>query len=160
MADVFRIGYGSDFHRLLPGRKLVLGGVEIPSDRGAVAHSDGDALLHAIMDALLGAAALGDIGEHFPDTDPKYAGASSAQMARTVAEMVSGKWEIGNVDAVVFLERPKLLAHRERMRAGIAQALGIDVGRVSVKAKTMEATGPVGNRDAVAAEAVAALFPK
>jgi 2-C-methyl-D-erythritol 2,4-cyclodiphosphate synthase len=154
-----RVGYGYDVHRLVEGRPLVLGGVEIPSDRGLDGHSDADVLLHAVMDALLGAAALGDIGVHFPPTDPRYRGASSLDLLRTVRELLAARGcTVVNVDAMLLLERPKIGPYREAMRAAIAAALRVDVSRVSVKATTGEGLGFVGGGEGAAAHAVATLL--
>jgi 2-C-methyl-D-erythritol 2,4-cyclodiphosphate synthase len=153
-----RIGHGYDLHALAEGRRLVLGGVDIAHDRGPVAHSDGDVLLHALADALLGAAALGDIGQHFPDTDPAYAGADSRVLLREVmARVQAAGYAVTNVDATVLAQRPKLAPHRDAMRANIATDLGIDLGAVSVKATTTEGLGFVGRREGIAVHAVALL---
>ncbi len=153
-----RIGHGYDLHALAPGRRLVLGGVEIPHSHGPIAHSDGDVLLHALADALLGAAALGDIGQHFPDTDPTFAGADSrVLLRRVVALLQNAGYAVANVDATVLAQRPKLAAHRAAMRANIAADLGIALDAVSVKATTTEALGPVGRGEAIAAHAVCLL---
>jgi 2-C-methyl-D-erythritol 2,4-cyclodiphosphate synthase len=153
-----RVGYGYDVHRLADGRRLVLGGVEIPSDRGLEGHSDADVLLHAVMDALLGAAALGDIGSHFPNTDPRYRGASSLQLLRDVRGLLSGRGcTVVNVDAMLLLERPAIAPHREAMRRAMAEALGVDVGCISVKATTSEGLGFVGRGEGAAAHAVATI---
>jgi len=154
----FRIGEGWDVHALVPGRKLVLGGVEIPHSLGLMGHSDADALLHAITDALLGAAGLGDIGRHFPDTDPAFRGAdSSVLLAETVRRVRAAGWAIGNVDSTVVAQAPKLAPHIEAMRACIAQVLGVEASRVNVKAKTAEKLGPVGQGLCIEARAVALL---
>jgi len=153
-----RIGHGYDLHALAPGRRLVLGGVHIPHSHGPIAHSDGDVLLHALADALLGAAALGDIGQHFPDTDPAYAGADSRALLRRVAEIVrDAGYSVANIDATVLAQRPKLAPHRDAMRANIAADLGLDIGAVSVKATTSEGLGPVGRGEAISAHAVCLL---
>ncbi len=155
----FRIGHGYDVHRLVEGRPLILGGVTIPHSRGLLGHSDADVLVHAVMDALLGAAALGDIGKLFPDTDPAYAGADSLALASRVAEVVRGAgYEIGNVDATVLAQAPKLAPHVLRMRENIAAALGVSVGAVSVKATTEEGLGFTGERLGIAAHAVALIY--
>jgi 2-C-methyl-D-erythritol 2,4-cyclodiphosphate synthase len=156
-----RIGHGYDLHALEAGRRLVLGGVDIAHDRGPIAHSDGDVLLHALADALLGAAALGDIGQHFPDTDPAYAGADSRVLLRAVmARLAAAGYAVLNVDATVLAQRPKLAPHRDAMRANIAADLGIDIGAVSVKATTTEGLGPIGRQEAIAAHAVCLIGPR
>lgn len=153
-----RIGHGYDLHALAPGRRLVLGGVRIPHSHGPIAHSDGDVLLHALADALLGAAALGDIGQHFPDTDPAYAGADSRVLLRRVVALVrEAGYGVLNIDATVLAQRPKLAPHRDAMRANIAADLGLDIGAVSVKATTTEGLGPVGRGEAISAHAVCLL---
>jgi 2-C-methyl-D-erythritol 2,4-cyclodiphosphate synthase len=153
-----RIGHGYDLHALAAGRRLVLGGVEIAHDRGPIAHSDGDVLLHALADALLGAAALGDIGQHFPDNDAAYAGADSRALLRQVVALVQAAgYAVANVDVTVLAQRPKLAPHRDAMRANIATDLGLDIGAVSVKATTTEGLGPVGREEAIAAHAVCLL---
>jgi 2-C-methyl-D-erythritol 2,4-cyclodiphosphate synthase len=154
-----RIGHGYDLHALATGRRLVLGGIEITHDRGPIAHSDGDVLLHALADALLGAAALGDIGQHFPDNDPAYAGADSRTLLRRVIALVhAAGYAVANVDVTVLAQRPKLAPHRDAMRANIAADLGVDIGAVSVKATTTESLGPVGREEAIAAHAVCLLL--
>jgi 2-C-methyl-D-erythritol 2,4-cyclodiphosphate synthase len=153
-----RTGLGFDTHAFAPGRRLILGGVEVPHEQGLAGHSDADVLTHAIIDALLGAAALDDIGRHFPDTDPRFAGADSLGLLRTVvAELDEGGWEIGNVDATVVLERPKLAPHRDAIRASLAGALGLPLDAVSVKATTGERMGFVGRGEGAAALAVATI---
>jgi 2-C-methyl-D-erythritol 4-phosphate cytidylyltransferase/2-C-methyl-D-erythritol 2,4-cyclodiphosphate synthase len=157
-AQAGRIGIGYDLHRLVDGRPLVLGGVPVASARGALGHSDADVVCHAITDAILGAARAGDIGQHFPDTDPRWQGASSLALLREAAGIVRGHgWVVANVDVVVVLERPKLGPHRAAMEQELARALGIDREAVSVKAKTNEGMDAVGHGDAVAAHAVALL---
>ena len=154
MTDI-RVGEGWDVHALVPGRPLVLGGVTIRFDRGLLGHSDADALLHAITDALLGAAGLGDIGRHFPDTDERFRGADSSKLLAEAARRVRDQgWQIGNVDSTVIAQAPRLAPHIEAMRAGVAQALGVDAARVNVKAKTAEKLGPVGQGQAIEARAV------
>jgi 2-C-methyl-D-erythritol 2,4-cyclodiphosphate synthase len=154
----FRIGEGWDTHALVAGRKLILGGIEIPHSAGLLGHSDADALLHAITDALLGAAALGDIGRHFPDTDAQFRGADSAVLLAEAARRVRAEgWEIGNVDSTVVAQAPKLAPHIPAMCARIAQALGVGIGQVNVKAKTAEKMGPVGEGRAIEARAIALL---
>jgi len=154
----FRIGEGWDVHALVAGRKLILGGVEIPFALGLLGHSDADVLLHAITDALLGAAALGDIGTHFPDTDERFKGADSGVLLTEAARRVREKgFEIGNVDSTVIAQAPKLMPYMAAMRAHIAQALGVEVDQVNVKAKTAEKMGPVGLGQAMEARAVVLL---
>ena len=151
-------GIGWDSHRLVEGRPLVLGGVRIPFERGLAGHSDADVLTHAVIDALLGAAALGDIGGHFPDTDERWAGADSIALLRTVIGLLSERGlRVVHVDATVVMERPKLAPHREAIRAELAGALGVEPGSVSVKASTGEGMGFVGRGEGVAALAVATL---
>lgn len=155
---IFRVGTGSDLHRLAGGRKLVLGGVRIPFEKGPVGHSDGDALSHAICDALLGAAALGDIGRHFPNSSPRYRDVSSLRFLKEVRQMLARKgWAIGNVDAIVELERPKLSPYAARMQKKIASALGLKPAAVSVKAKSGEGIGEVGRGEAIRAQAIALI---
>jgi 2-C-methyl-D-erythritol 2,4-cyclodiphosphate synthase len=149
-------GIGWDVHRLAEGRRLVLGGVEIEHDRGLEGHSDADVLTHAVMDALLGAAGLGDIGEHFPDTDERYAGADSIALLRDVVSLLAGR-EILHVDATVLMERPKLAPRKRAIRESLAGALGVSVDCVNVKATTGEGMGFVGREEGVAALAVATL---
>lgn len=153
-----RIGHGYDVHRLVPGRKLILGGVEVPFDLGLLGHSDADVLAHAVMDALLGAAALGDIGQHFPDSDPAYAGANSLVLLERVTELLrQAGFSVGNVDATLLCQAPKLAPHTPRMRSNLARAMGVEVDRVSVKATTEEGLGFTGQKEGVAAHAVALL---
>ena len=155
-----RIGHGYDVHRLIndPARKLVLGGVEIPSELALEGHSDADVLTHAVMDALLGALALGDIGKHFPDTDDRYLGISSMLLLEKVMELVRASGaSVSNIDATVVAQRPRLAEHIDAMRASLAAALGVDVSRVSVKATTEEKLGFTGRVEGIAAHAVALL---
>ncbi len=153
-----RIGQGYDVHRLVEGRKLILGGVEIEYDKGLLGHSDADVLVHAIMDALLGAAALGDIGKLFPDSDPAYEGADSLALLREVGKRLRAEgFEIVNLDSTVIAQAPKLAPHIQRMRANIAAALDVDVARVSVKATTEERLGFTGSGQGIAAQAVALI---
>lgn len=155
----FRIGEGWDVHALVPGRKLIIGGVDIPHTAGLLGHSDADVLLHAITDALLGAAALGDIGRHFPDTDPQFKGAKSdVLMAEAARRVRAAGYEIGNVDSTVIAQAPKLAPHIGAMCGVIAKALGVQVEQVNVKAKTAEKLGPVGQGLAIEANAAALLF--
>ena len=157
----FRIGQGWDIHALVPGRKLVLGGVEIEHSSGLLGHSDADALTHAVIDALLGAAALGDIGRMFPDTDPRFAGADSMQLLAQTAQRVREQgYEIGNVDSSIIAQAPRLAPHLPAMTARIAKALGIAASQVNVKAKTAEKLGPVGQGAAIEAQAVVLLTRK
>ena len=154
-----RAGIGYDLHRLTPGRKLVLGGIEVPFDRGPVGHSDGDALAHAMCDALLGAAGLGDIGTHFPDTDPKWKDADSLQFLRRVKELLTGlRLRIAHIDAIVITEKPKLGPHFPAMREALAGALGIEPQRINLKAKTNEGVDAIGRGEAIAAQAIATLI--
>lgn len=155
----FRIGHGYDVHALADGLRLVLGGVEIPHSKGCVAHSDGDVAIHALCDALLGAAALGDIGLHFPDTSDEFHGIDSRRLLRRVAEMVREKgYQIGNVDCTIRMQRPKLRPYIDRMRETLAADMGIDPDRVSVKATTTERLGFEGREEGVSVSAVALIF--
>ena len=155
----FRIGEGWDVHALVPGRKLLIGGVEIPFDRGLLGHSDADVLLHAITDALLGAAGLGDIGKHFPDTDERFKGADSSMLLKEAARRVRERGlQIGNVDSTVIAQAPKLAPHIDAMRSAIAQALDVSADLVNVKAKTAEKLGPVGQGLAIEARAIVLLL--
>jgi 2-C-methyl-D-erythritol 2,4-cyclodiphosphate synthase len=157
-ATTLRIGEGWDIHALVAGRPLVLGGVTIPHTHGLAGHSDADALAHAITDALLGAAALGDIGRHFPDTDDSYRGADSLALLAEAAQRVrAAGYEIGNVDATIVAQAPKMAPHIEAMRERLAAVLGLRVGQVNVKAKTAEKLGPVGRGEAIEARAVCLL---
>jgi len=160
-APLFRIGEGWDVHALVPGRKLIIGGVHIPHAQGLLGHSDADVLLHAITDALLGAAALGDIGRHFPDTDERFKGADSGVLLQEAVRRVrEAGFEIGNVDSTVIAQAPKLSPHIPAMEEGIARTLGVAVGQVNVKAKTAEKIGPVGQGLSIEARAVALLFKR
>ena len=156
--NTMRIGHGYDVHRLVEGRRLILGGVDIPYEKGLLGHSDADVLLHAISDALLGAAALGDIGKHFPDTDPRYEGADSLRLLQEVGRLVNeAGYTVGNIDATILCQAPKLAPHIQTMRANIAGALDVDVNQVSVKATTEEHLGFTGQGEGIAAHAVALL---
>ena len=156
-----RIGIGYDIHALVPDRALVLGGVSIPFEKGLLGHSDADVLCHAIADALLGAAVLGDIGEHFPDTDPKYKNCSSLKLLNQVNEMVKeAGYIIINIDSVIIAEKPKLSSYRKSIISKVQKALLLDSGAVSIKATTHEGLGPVGQEEAIAAYAVALLEKK
>ena len=153
-----RVGEGWDIHQLVAGRKLILGGIEVPHSTGLLGHSDADVLLHAITDALLGAAGLGDIGRHFPDTDPQFRGADSAVLLAEAARRVrAAGWQIGNVDSTVIAQAPKLAPHIPAMVERIAQTLDIALDRVNVKAKTAEKLGPVGEGRAMEARAAVLL---
>ena len=153
-----RIGHGYDVHRLVQGRKCISGGVDIPHETGLDGHSDADVLIHAVMDALLGALALGDIGKHFPDTDPRYKGADSMALLRHVASLIAEEgWRLGNLDATVLAQAPKLAPHIMQMRQNIAGALGCEVSCVSVKATTEEKLGFTGAKQGIAAHCVCLL---
>lgn len=153
-----RCGIGYDLHRLEAGRKLVIGGLHVPFDKGPMGHSDGDVLAHALCDALLGAAGLGDIGTHFPDTDPKWKGADSMQFLEHAARLLDEKnLHIAHVDAVVILEKPKLGPHFPKMREALAKALSVTVGHIHLKAKTNEGVDAIGRGEAIAAYVVATL---
>ena len=153
-----RVGMGYDVHRLVEGRKLILGGVEIPYEKGLLGHSDADVLIHAIMDALLGAAALGDIGKHFPDTDPQYKGISSVELLKHVAKLLDeNNYVIENIDATVIAQRPKLRPYMEEMTKNIAGALGIEENRLNLKATTEEGLGFTGTGEGMASQAICSL---
>lgn len=153
-----RIGTGYDVHKLVEGRKLILGGVEIPYEKGLLGHSDADVILHAIMDALLGAAALGDIGQHFPDTSPDYEGANSLDLLREVGRILADAgYRIENIDSTIIAQKPKLMPYLSLMRQHVAEALGIDLDRVSIKATTEEHLGFTGRGEGISAQAVALL---
>ena len=155
----FRIGEGWDVHALVPGRRLVIGGVEIPHTLGLLGHSDADVLLHAIIDALVGGAGLGDIGSHFPDTDARFKGADSMVLLRETGRLLAAQgWRIGNIDSTLVAQSPKLAPHIPAMRVRIAQALGLDAAQVNVKAKTAEKLGPVGQGLSLEARAIALLY--
>ncbi|HEY9430867.1 MAG TPA: 2-C-methyl-D-erythritol 2,4-cyclodiphosphate synthase [Blastocatellia bacterium] len=155
----FRVGIGNDIHRLVEGRKLILGGVEIPHEHGLLGHSDGDSLTHAITDALLGAAALGDIGSHFSDRDPRWAGADSLVFLRHVRDLLEERgFEIANVDATILAERPKMAPHISEMKVRLAEAMKISESQINVKAKTNEGLDAIGRGEAIAAQAVALIM--
>jgi 2-C-methyl-D-erythritol 2,4-cyclodiphosphate synthase len=157
----FRIGLGTDIHRLAEGRKLMLGGVQVPHNTGLVGHSDGDVVLHAVVDALLGAAGMGDIGTFFPDTDPKWKNADSKEFLFAVKEkLTEKKWEVVNVDVTIHAEQPRLEAFKGQIKRVIAGLLGIDFGAVNVKAKTNEGLGEIGEGAAIAATAAALIRKK
>ena len=153
-----RVGMGYDVHKLVEGRDLIMGGVNIPYEKGLLGHSDADVLLHAISDALLGAAALGDIGKHFPDTDPKYKGADSLKLLEHVGKLLDEKlYVIENIDATIIAQRPKMAPHIPQMRENIAKALGIDVDQVNVKATTEEGLGFTGTGEGISSQAICAI---
>ena len=154
-----RIGQGYDVHRLVEGRKLILGGVEIPYEFGLLGHSDADVLTNAIIDALLGAAGMGDIGHHFPDTDPKYAGADSMKLLEAVMEKLkSAGWKVGNVDSTIVAQRPKLAPYLSLMQQNLADAMGVQLNQINIKATTEEKLGFTGSGEGMAAHAVALLL--
>ncbi|MCI8782943.1 MAG: 2-C-methyl-D-erythritol 2,4-cyclodiphosphate synthase [Dorea sp.] len=153
-----RVGMGYDVHRLVEERELILGGVKIPYEKGLLGHSDADVLVHAIMDALLGAAALGDIGKHFPDTDPKYKGISSIRLLSHVGKLIEEQlYVIGNIDATIIAQKPKMSPHIDQMRANVAKTLNLDISQVNIKATTEEGLGFTGNGEGISAQAVACL---
>jgi 2-C-methyl-D-erythritol 2,4-cyclodiphosphate synthase len=155
----FRVGQGYDCHALVPGRKLIIGGVTIPHASGLLGHSDADVLLHAITDAILGAAGLGDIGRHFPDTDPQFAGADSRRLLREAGKRVAAAgYQIGNIDATIVAQAPKMAPHIVQMNANVAEDLGIAAGQVNIKAKTNERLGYLGREEGIAADAVALIY--
>ena len=155
-----RVGMGYDVHRLVEDRKLILGGVEIPYEKGLLGHSDADVLLHAIMDALLGAAALGDIGKHFPDTDPAYKGISSIRLLEHVGKLLEEEnYVVGNIDATIIAQRPKMAPHIPQMRANVAKALQIEESQINIKATTEEGLGFTGTGEGISSQAICALIP-
>lgn len=161
MENLMRVGMGYDVHRLTKDRDLILGGVKIPWEKGLLGHSDADVLIHAIMDALLGAAALGDIGQHFPDTDPAYKGISSIRLLEHVAGLLTEKgYGIGNIDAVIIAQKPKMAPHIPQMRENIAKALEIDMDCLNIKATTEEKLGFTGREEGIASQAVCLLYIK
>lgn len=154
-----RIGNGYDIHQLVPERKLILGGVEIPHSLGLLGHSDADVLTHAIMDALLGALGMGDIGHYFPPSDPKWKGANSMMLMERIEEIIRSQgWKINNIDSTVVAEQPKLKPHLKAMRTAIAQVLNLEIEQISIKATTNEKLGPVGREEGICAYAVALLI--
>jgi 2-C-methyl-D-erythritol 2,4-cyclodiphosphate synthase len=158
---IMRVGMGYDVHKLTEGRDLILGGVTIPWEKGLLGHSDADVLIHAVMDALLGAAALGDIGKHFPDTDPAYKGISSLKLLEHVMCLLKRNgFSVGNVDAVIIAQKPKMAPHIPQMRKNLAEAMGIPEGRVNVKATTEEGLGFTGRGEGIASQAVCLLEEK
>ena len=157
---MMRVGLGYDLHRLVEGRPLILGGVQVPFEKGLDGHSDADALAHAITDALLGAAALGNIGQHFPDTDPAYKGADSMRLLSAAAGLLhDAGYRIVNIDSNIIAQRPKLNPHLDAMRKSLADCLGLAIEQVSVKAKTNESVGPEGRGEAIRTEAVVLIYP-
>ena len=153
-----RVGLGYDVHKLVENRKLIIGGVDIPFEKGLLGHSDADVLLHAIMDALLGAAALGDIGKHFPDTDMKYKGINSLELLSHVGQLLEDEmYIIENIDATIIAQRPKMAPHIETMRKNVADTLGIEVGQVNIKATTEEGLGFTGSGEGISAQAICAI---
>ena len=153
-----RIGHGYDVHKLVEGRKLILGGVEIPHETGLLGHSDADVLLHAIMDALLGAAALGDIGKHFPDTDERYRGISSLELLKYVGELLEENFfVVGNIDATIIAQAPKMLPHIPKMKENIAKTLGVEENRINIKATTEEGLGFTGAKEGISSQAICLL---
>ena len=158
MSSMFRIGHGYDVHKLAADRKLILGGVDIPYEKGLLGHSDADVLVHAVMDAMLGALALGDIGKHFPDNDPTYCGADSIKLLEQVNKIISEHgYTIGNIDSTILCQAPKLAPHIAKMRENIAAACRCDTDRISVKATTEEGLGFTGQKEGIAAHAVCIL---
>lgn len=156
-----RIGMGYDVHKLTEGRDLILGGVNIPWEKGLLGHSDADVLVHAVMDALLGAAALGDIGKHFPDTDPAYKGISSIKLLEHVAGLLcENGYEVGNIDATIIAQRPKMALHIMQMRENMANALGISISQLNVKATTEEGLGFTGSGEGISSQAICLLLKK
>ncbi len=157
----FRIGQGYDCHALVPDRKLIIGGVAIPHKTGLLGHSDADVLLHAITDALFGAAGLGDIGRHFPDTDPQFAGADSRVLLSEAGRRIGAAgFAVGNIDATIIAQSPKMAPHIAQMNANIAEDLGLEANQVNIKAKTNEKLGYLGREEGIAAEAIALLYRK
>lgn len=153
-----RVGIGYDVHKLTDGRKLIIGGVDIPYEKGLLGHSDADVLVHAVIDALLGAAALGDIGKHFPDTDPQYKGVSSIELLKHVAELIDGEgYIVENIDATIIAQEPKMLPHIDHMRSNVAKALGLLDDQVNIKATTEEGLGFTGSREGISPQAICAL---
>ncbi len=157
----FRVGLGYDVHKLTENRKLIIGGVDIPYEKGLLGHSDADVLIHAIMDALLGACKLGDIGQHFPDTDPKYKGISSIELLKNVASLLADNgYEVVNADSIIVAQKPKMMPHIPQMEKNIAAALGVDIDRINVKATTEEGLGFTGRGEGIAAKAVCMVEKK
>ena len=155
-----RVGLGYDVHKLVEGRDLILGGVKIPYEKGLLGHSDADVIVHAIMDALLGAAALGDIGQHFPDTDPKYEGISSIELLKHVGKLLEeNNYVIENIDSTIVAQKPKMMPHLPQMRRNVADALGIEVNQINIKATTEEGMGFTGTGEGISAQAICLLLP-
>ena len=160
MPQPVRVGIGYDIHRLVSDRPLILGGVRIDFDRGLLGHSDGDAVLHAVVDALLGATGLGDIGELYPDTDPAYKGADSRALLKDTLERIAAAgWRPGNLDLIIHAERPNLSGYKKAIAESVAGLLDLPLGEVNIKAKTNEGLGPVGNRDGIACTAIVSVYP-
>ncbi|MDO4519904.1 MAG: 2-C-methyl-D-erythritol 2,4-cyclodiphosphate synthase [Eubacteriales bacterium] len=156
-----RVGMGYDVHKLVENRKLILGGVEIPYEKGLLGHSDADVLIHAVMDALLGAAALGDIGKHFPDTDPAYRGISSIKLLKHVTALLAENgYSIGNVDATVIAQKPKMAPHIPQMRTNMAEAMGIEESQLNIKATTEEGLGFTGSGEGISSQAICLCYKK
>lgn len=154
-----RVGIGYDVHKLVEGRKLIMGGVDIPYEKGLLGHSDADVLVHAIMDALLGASALGDIGKHFPDSDPAYKGISSIELLKHVGMLLKKEgYVIGNIDSIIIAQKPKMAPHIIKMRENIAEALKIDLNQINVKATTEEGLGFTGSGEGISSQAICLLF--
>ena len=154
-----RVGIGYDVHKLVQGRKLILGGVEIAHEKGLLGHSDADVLVHAIMDAMLGALALGDIGKHFPDTDPKYNGADSIKLLEFVNNLIISKgYKVNNIDSIIIAQAPKMAPHILKMRENISNAIGVDIDSVNVKATTEEGLGFTGNKEGISSQAICSLI--
>ncbi|MGM9530915.1 2-C-methyl-D-erythritol 2,4-cyclodiphosphate synthase [Intestinibacter sp.] len=154
-----RVGIGYDVHKLVEGRKLILGGVEIAHEKGLLGHSDADVLVHAIMDAMLGALALGDIGKHFPDTDPKYKGADSIKLLEFVNNLIISKgYKVNNIDSIIIAQAPKMAPHILKMRENISKAVGVDIDSVNVKATTEEGLGFTGNKEGISSQAICSLI--
>ena len=155
----FRVGNGYDVHRLVEGRSLIIGGVTIPYEKGLLGHSDADVLIHAVMDALLGAAAMGDIGKHFPDNDPQYEGISSlVLLEKTASLLAEGGWAVGNIDATIIAQKPKMAPHIEKMRLNIASVLNVGSDRINIKATTEEGLGFTGRSEGIASQAAALIY--
>ncbi len=158
---MIRVGMGYDVHKLVENRKLILGGVEIPYEKGLLGHSDADVLIHAVMDALLGAAALGDIGKHFPDTDPAYRGISSIKLLKHVTALLAENgYSIGNVDATVIAQKPKMAPHIPQMRTNMAEAMGIEESQLNIKATTEEGLGFTGSGEGISSQAICLCYKK